>query len=107
MGDTITRKDLEEILDKKLDQKLGQYQFAVIEAVDFKFQSLEQIMALRFQALEHRMDLLETKLDRLVTTLDNFLKRLTDHEDEFKILKAEVGQIKAIFKEKFNIEIAL
>ena len=46
MGDTITKKDLEEILDKKLDQKLGQYQSAVIEAVDFKFQSLEQIMEL-------------------------------------------------------------
>lgn len=107
MGDTITKKDLEEILDKKLDQKLGQYQSAVIEAVDFKFQNLEQIMELRFQALEHRMGLLETKLDRLVTTLDNFLKRLTDHEDEFKILKAEVAQIKTVFKEKFNIEIAL
>ncbi len=92
MGDTITKKDLEEILDKKF----GQYQAAIIEAVDYKFQKVDdEISGLR------------QEIRRLTTTLDNFLKRLTDHEDEFKILKAEVDQIKAVFKEKFNIEIVL
>lgn len=112
MSDQITKKDLEEILDKKLeeklDQKLTQYQTAIIEAVDFKFQKTDtkiNILTEKVITLEQRMDGFDRKLDRLTTTLDNFLKRLTDREDEFTILKAEVDQIKAVFKEKFGVEI--
>lgn len=64
----------------------------------------------RLRAMEARMDAKyakETTVRELMITLDKFLKRLTDYNDEFTLLKAEVDLIKKTFKEKFNIEIAL
>lgn len=92
MADYITKKELEEVLDKKFSQ----YQATIVGAMDFRFERLES------QTREF-----DKKLTALTVTLDNFLKHLTDWEDEFTILKAEVDQMKAIFKEKFGVEIAV
>lgn len=92
MVDYITKKDLEEVLDKKF----AQYQGAILEAVNYKFQELE-----------HRMDSFDDKLDKLTTTLDNFLKQMSDYKEEFTILKGEVDKIKAFIKQKFGVEIAV
>ena len=97
----LTKKDLEDVLDKKLPQ----YQAAIIEAVDEKFKAVAE----RFDVIEKKIDDMEIrfnqKLDALMTTLDNFLKRLTDWEQEFNILKYEVDLIKTTLKEKFDIDI--
>lgn len=91
MSDAVTKDDLEKILDKKFIQ----YQGAIVEAVDYKFQKVEdEISALR------------EDIRRLTTTLDNFLKRLTDWEDAFSILKAEVGRMKSVIKEKLGVDIS-
>lgn len=92
MADSITKKDLEGVLDKKFNQ----YQGAILEAMNYKFQQLEQ-----------RMDNFDEKLNKLMTTLDNFVKMMTDSKEEFIILKAEVDQIKSILQEKFGIKIAV
>lgn len=124
MSEAITKKDLEQVLDKKL----GEYQSSIIEAVDSKFQRVEH----RMDGFEHRMDGFEQRMDgfeqmiemrfqrveaevfglrqeirQLTTTLDNFLKRLTDHEIEFQILKAEMNKVKLVLKEKLGAEITL
>ena len=91
MTDSITKKDLEVILDKKF----AQYQGTILEGVDSKFQHLEK-----------RMDSFDQKLDRLVTTLDYLLKRITDYEDELTLVKGDIKQIKKIIKEKLGIEIS-
>ena len=44
------------------------------------------------------------KIDRLTTTLDKFLKRLTDMEDEFEIIKADINRMKKIIREKLGVE---
>ena len=97
----LTKKDLEDVLDKKLPQ----YQAAIIEAVDEKFKAVAE----RFDVIEKKIDDMEIrfnqKLDALMTTLDNFLKRLTDWEQEFNILKYKVDLIKTTLKEKFDIDI--
>jgi len=36
--------------------------------------------------------------------LDKFLKRMTDIEDEFKIMKADINRLKKIVSEKLGIE---
>ncbi|OGZ56677.1 MAG: hypothetical protein A3H64_02975 [Candidatus Ryanbacteria bacterium RIFCSPLOWO2_02_FULL_45_11c] len=92
MADYVTKKELEDVLDKKFSQ----YQTAIIGAIDFRFERLES------QTREF-----DKKLSTLTVTLDIFLKHLTDWEDEFTILKAEVDQMKVIFKEKFGVEIAV
>lgn len=47
---------------------------------------------------------LREQIQALTITLDKFLKRLTDHEEEFTILKSEMKQVKQILKEKLGIE---
>ena len=102
---SLTKQDLKEIsgvLDKRLreteagfDENLIRYQGAIIEAVDF-----------RFQKVEREISELRQELRNLAITLDNFVKMMTDYKDKFIILKAEVDQIKKVFKEKFGVEIA-
>ncbi|MDP2669209.1 MAG: hypothetical protein Q8P07_05255 [bacterium] len=47
---------------------------------------------------------LREQIQALTITLDKFLKRLTDHEEEFTILKSEMKQVKQILKEKLGVE---
>lgn len=110
MSGAITKKDLEQVLDKKL----GEYQLSIIEAVDSKFQRVEhrmdifeQMVEMRFQKVEAEIFGLRQEIRQLTTTLDNFLKRLTDHEIEFQILKAEMNKVKLVLKEKLGTEIIL
>ena len=67
MADPVTKKDFEEVLDKKL----AQYQGAILEAVDYKFKQVdagfEQINQ-RFDSLERRMDEFDQKLDKLTNS---------------------------------------
>ena len=105
MADSVTKKDLEEVLDKKLVQ----YQGAILEAVDYKFKQIDagfKQINQRFDSLERRMDEFDQKLDKLTTTLDNLFKKITDYDDELAIVKGDIKQIKKIIKEKLGIEIS-
>jgi len=99
----LTKKDLEDVLDKKLPQ----YQAAIIEAVDEKFRRVDErfdVVDEKFKAVAERFDVIEKKiddmeirfnqkLDALMTTLDNFLKRLTDpFGGEFILIPLEVAE---------------
>lgn len=50
---------------------------------------------------------LREQIQQLTITLDNFVKIMTDFQEEFTILKAEVDQIKKILKEKLGVEVML
>jgi chromosome segregation ATPase len=95
MSDYVTKKNLEESLDK--------HQAVILEAVNAGFEQARDERS----KLSERLDNVEASIDRLTTTLDHFLKRLTDHEGEFTILKAEVAQMKAIIKDKLGVEVSL
>ena len=82
MASEITKKDLEEMTA------------TIIEAVDD-----------RFQKIERRMDSFDAKLATLADTLDHFLKRLTDFNDEFTIMKSEVRRLKEVVKDKLGVDI--
>lgn len=125
----LTKKDLEEVLDKKLDVKFNQYQSSIVEAVDFKFQKMEQKFDGRFQQMEQKFDgkfqAMEQRFDSrlqavetevaelrqavrdLTTAVDKFLHRLDRWEQEFTLLKADVDKIKEILKEKLGVEVAI
>ncbi|MBI2023716.1 hypothetical protein HYT01_04115 [Candidatus Giovannonibacteria bacterium] len=87
MEDSITKKDLE------------QYQKSIIDALDFSLRQMEQRMDEKYSK--------EETLRKLMITLDNFLKQMSDHKEEFIILKSEVDKIKSFIKEKFGVEIAV
>ena len=59
-------------------------------------------MEKKMEKMEERIN---KKIDRLATILDKFLKRITDMEDEFEIMKADLKRLKKIIGEKLGIEI--
>jgi len=111
---------IEEKLTKKEIEKLLKEQTRVIlDAVDERVSGLgkrisrieERILGIeeKILKLEKRVAKLEVKMeqrfDQLITTLDKFLKRLTDLEDEFTIMKAKIRKIEEVLKEKLGVEI--
>ena len=82
--------------DKKLDK--------VKERLD-KVQAGVAVLSVDMHEVKSRLDKIEETMSNLTTTLDAFLKRLTDHEEEFKILKREVKIMKSILKEKLNVDV--
>jgi hypothetical protein len=66
-------------------------------------------MGKRFTAIERRIDKLEVlfmeELDKLTTTLDKFLKHLTDLEEQFTFMKADLKRVKAVIRETLGISL--
>lgn len=57
------------------------------------------------QRLENMEARINNKIEKLITILDTFLKRLTDTEQEFTIMKADINKIKSVMREKLGIPI--
>lgn len=100
--ETITKKDIQEILAgqankleeslmSKIEERLSEQTDVILTAVD------ERIKALDLKFTE--------KFDKLTTTLDNFLKRMTDIEDEFAMMRNDINRIKKTIKEKLGVEL--
>ncbi len=103
-------------MEKLLSQQTG----VILDAVDKKIGSLDtkvnslsvdvKELDFRITALEKRIGAMEVrfnqKMDRLITTLDKFLKRLTDTEDEFAIMKLDVNRMKKVIREKLGVDLS-
>ena len=76
---------------KGVKELLGEQTTVILNSVDEKIRELD----LRFSQ----------KMDDLTTTLDNFLKRITDAEDEFAIMKADLNKVKKVIKEKLGVDL--
>jgi uncharacterized protein involved in exopolysaccharide biosynthesis len=119
----MARKIEEKLTKKEIEKLLKEQTRVILDAVDEKVLKLEENVNARISKLEGRIVELderilklekrvakleikmEQRFDQLITTLDKFLKRLTDLEDEFTIMKAEIRKIKEILKEKLGVEI--
>ena len=85
-----------EILTKKDIQELLAEQTAVVlDAVDEKTRKVEK-----------KIDIIDFRIDKLIRTLDNFLKRMTDIEDEFTMMRNDINRIKKAIKEKLGVELS-
>ena len=92
MAEYVTKTELEEVLDKKF----AGYQQIIVSAISGELSEIKKDVA----------DLRQSVRD-LTTTLDNFLKRLTDREEEMKLMQADIAKIKSILKEKLGVEVLL
>jgi restriction endonuclease S subunit len=86
----LTKKEIEKLLDKQTS--------IILTAVDRKILKIER----KITKLEAKV---EQRFDQLITTLDKFLKRLTDLEDEFTMMKVDIRRIKAVIKEKLGVDL--
>ena len=111
----ITIEDLAIMTKKGFDE--------TYERMDKRFAETHEIMDKRFEIVDKRLDLIDRRLeefdrrfqkieaqinqkfDKLITTLDHFLKRMTDIEDEFTIMKHDLNRVKAVIKEKLGVDL--
>ncbi|GEM_PF-1225129 len=122
---SVTKKELGRLFGEQtstiltaVDHRLEKFE-ARFEGVDRRFDAIDKrfdgvdhqfkTFEARFDAMDDRIEKMEMrfnkKLDQLMTTLDRFLKRMTDSEDEFIILKRDVNQIKAALKQKLGVDL--
>lgn len=89
---------------ERIEKLLNDQTKVILNAVDEKLSVNEIRMAAdvdrKLVLMEERIN---RKFDKLTTTLDKFLKRMTDMEDEFEIMKHDINQLKKIIQEKLGI----
>ncbi|MBU3942971.1 hypothetical protein KKA24_03240 [Patescibacteria group bacterium] len=104
-NNNLTKEDIKELLDQqteKVEKLFDERTNVILNAVSEKITSSEIRLEKRIADSEFRLN---QKFDRLITTLDGFLKRMTDMEDEFEMMKADINRMKRIFKEKLQVEV--
>ena len=103
----------------KIEKLLNEQTAVILGAVDEKIGKIDQrmggvegkieILDQRMTGLEKKLEKMEIrinqKIDRLLTSLDKFLKKLTDLEDEFTIMKADINRMKKVIKVKLGIDL--
>ena len=87
----MMKKKSQQLTGKEVEKLLSQQTVVILNAVDDNLRKME------FR--------INQKIDRLTTTLDKFLKRLTDIEDEFEIMKADINRLKKVIREKLGVEL--
>jgi len=80
-----------DVLDKSIDSRLAIMEVRILTDIDKKLVNMEE----RFNR----------KLDKLTTTLDKFLKRMTDMEDEFTLMKQDINRVKQVLKTKLGVDL--
>ena len=93
--------------EQNIEKLLGRQTKVILDAVDVKL-SINQINILagvdkRLETMEMRIN---RNIDKLTTTLDKFLKRMTDMEDEFTIMKHDLNRVKRVIREKLGVNLA-
>ena len=82
----------------EIKELLNNQTTVILDAVDKKILTLDK----KIEALDLKFS---QKIDALITTLDRFLKRMTDMEDEFTIIKHDLNKVKKVIKEKLGVEL--
>ena len=90
----ISKKDIEKLLNKQTS--------VILEAVDIRLVNLEIKIDKKLEAMEERWN---RKFDKLIATLDKFLKRMTDMEDEFTMMKNDLNRMKKVIREKLGVDL--
>jgi predicted nucleic acid-binding Zn-ribbon protein len=104
-------RDIEKLLGRQtgvildaVDKKINKLDVK-IDTLDVKIDTVNVNLSERIDKLDKRMDRLEDSMNELRNTLDKFLKRLTDFNDEFKIVKARLSRLEKIVQDKLGITI--
>jgi uncharacterized coiled-coil protein SlyX len=94
----MVNKNNQNLTRREMEKLLSNQTMMILNAVDQKTGSLEK----RIDKLEIRIN---QKFDRLTSTIDKFLKKITDLENEFEIMKLDLNRMKRIIREKLGVEL--
>ena len=99
----MVKKKSQQLSNKEVEKLLSRQTTVILNAVSEKTINLESSLERDMERMEFRIN---QKIDKLTTALDKFLKRLTDAEDEFAIMKADINRMKKIIREKLGVELS-
>jgi len=85
-------KSQEKNLIKNIEKLLNKQTIVILSAVDEKLKKSEERI--------------NRKIEKLTTTLDGFLKRISDTEEEFEMMKLDINRMKKVIKEKLGIDLS-
>ena len=94
------KKSLQAVTRGEMEQLLADQASMILNAVDEKLSAQERRFNIRLEKMEERF---AKRLDELTKTLDRFLKRVSDIEEEFTFMKADLNRVKAILREKLGV----
>ena len=99
----------EDYLDKRLAENNQILLGAIDSILSKRFSESDMRVDSRFEAVGARLDEIESglgnKTDNINTLIDGYVKSQEDSNQEFAIVKEEIGQMKKIIKSKFGVEI--
>lgn len=99
----MVKKKSQQLSGKEVEKLLSRQTTVILNAVSEKTINLESSLKRDMERMELRIN---QKIDKLTTTLDRFLKRMTDTEDEFAIMKADINRMKKVIREKLGVELS-
>jgi hypothetical protein len=84
----------------EMEQLLADQASMILNAVDGTLSAQERRSNTRLEKMEERF---AKRIDELTKTLDKFLKRVSDIEEEFTFMKADLNRVKAVLREKLGV----
>ncbi len=94
------KKSLQGVTKGEMEQLLADQASMILNAVYEKLSAQERRFNTRLEKMEERS---AKRLDELTKTLDKFLKRVSDIEEEFIFMKADLNRVKAVLREKLGV----
>src|SRR5260370_35448513 len=94
------KKSLQAVTKGEMEQLLADQALMILNAVDEKLSAQERRSNVRLEKMEERF---AKRLDELTKTLDKFLKRVSDIEEEFTFMNADLNRVKAVLREKLGV----
>jgi hypothetical protein len=83
-----------------MEQLLADQASMILNAVHENLSAQERRFNIRLEKMEERF---AKRLDELTKTLDKFLKRVSDIEEEFTFMKADLNRGKGVLREKLGV----
>ena len=91
---------------KNVEKLINQQTRVILDAVDKRLIWQKKELDERLTRIERETKEIRYSINQLAITLDKFLKRLTDFNDEFEIVKAKVNKIEKILQTKLGVSIS-
>ena len=90
---------------REIEKLLNQQTDIILSAVDKRLDWHKKESDEKFARIEKEIKEIRHSINQLAITLDKFLKRLTDFDDEFQILKARLTKVEKILRDKMGMTI--
>jgi hypothetical protein len=94
------KKSIQAVTKGEMERLLADQASMILNAVYEKLSAQERRFNIRLEKMEKRS---AKRLDELTKTLDRFLKRLSDIEEEFIFMKADLNRVKAVLRQKLGV----